>query len=119
MTAAFDQRDTLSYTWRIQAGERETLNIPVLDEADDPASVDGWTVDAVIKDRPGGILLHAFAGANAVIESGTVRLVVPAATSRAWVWRNGWWRLVVINPANPDDPAAYRLVQGPVVVDPD
>jgi hypothetical protein len=115
-----DQKDTLTFAWRIEAGERETLDIPVLDDADDPAAIDGWTVDCVIKDRPGGTVLHTFAGDNAqILPGGVVHLVIPAPVSALWAWRSGWWRLIVSNPSiNEDDPPAYRIVQGPVVVDP-
>lgn len=120
MTSLEQQRDTLHYPWRIEAGERETLDIPVLDDADDPASIDGWHIDAVIKDRPGGQVLFRFEEENAqILTGGVVRLVVPAPVSDLWVWRSGWWRLVISNPSiNEFDPPAYRIVQGPVVVDP-
>lgn len=116
-----DQRDTLDYAWRIEAGERATLQIPILSEGNSLFPVTGWTVDAKIKTRPGGPVLHTFPPEQAHIFGGGafVELVIPAATSAAWVWRTGWWRLVLIDPTNPDDPATYRLVQGPVVVDPD
>lgn len=113
--------DTLEFTWRVEQGEREQLVIPVLDDTA-AANITGWTVDAQIKNRAGGDTLYTWpAGLAYVSASGTsVTITIPAAVSAAWVWRIGWWRVVITDPASdPDDPTVHRIIEGPLVIDPD
>jgi hypothetical protein len=113
--------DTKIEGWRVEKGERETLTFPVLDVAGEPFPIDGWEVTATIRDRPGGTLLYTFPAEQAVVNSdeNTVQLVLPAPVSTAWSWWTGWYSIFIQDPdTDPDDPAAYRVLAGPFVVDP-
>jgi hypothetical protein len=112
--------DTLNWTWRIEAGERETLDVPIfLGDGTTPKDVSGYTVDAVIKTEAGGSLLYAFPTEHISIDESVVTLLIPAPISAAWVWSVGWWRLVITAPSpDPLDPESDRVVQGAFIVDP-
>lgn len=116
MTSAVD---TVNYGWRIEQGEREALDVPVLDNGV-PRVVTGWTIDAVIKDRPGGTVLYTFPASGISVAGHVVTLTVPGPVSAAWTWTVGWWRLKVTAP-NPDsaNPETYRVTKGPFLVDRD
>lgn len=112
---------TTEQAWRITANQRETRTFDVF-EGNLEVDVTGWDVDAKIRTRPGGLVLHTFPADRAVIDAGgQVVLTIPAPVSAAWAWTSGWYRIRVSDPASPDpdDPAASRVLQGPLVVDPD
>lgn len=114
--------DTTTWPWRVEAGEREVLVIPVLDDANAEYSIAGWTVDAQIKTQPGGIPLYTWPAEHAQItdDGTTVTLTIPAAVSTAWMFREGWYRVEVTDPdSDPADPNTQRILQGPFEVDPD
>lgn len=114
MTAALG--DTTDYVWRVEQGEREPLDIPVLDN-DEPRDVTGWTIDAVIKTEPGGEVLHTFTPEQITVVSNVVTLTVPGPVSAAWTWTIGWWRVKITPPdSDPDDPETERIVKGPFLV---
>jgi hypothetical protein len=113
--------DTKIAAWRVEKGERETLTFPVLDAGGDPFPIDGWTVVATVRDRPDGTLLYTFPAGQAVVNSdeNTVDLLVPAPVSALWTWWIGWYSVFIHDPAtDPDDPAIYRVLAGPLIVDP-
>lgn len=108
--------------WQINANAREQRTFDVLNGADDEVDITGWTVDARIRTRPGGITLHTFPDEMIEVDpSGQVTLTIPAPTSAAWAWPTGWYRIRVEDPDSPDadNPDASRTLQGPVVVNPD
>lgn len=113
--------DTTSAPWRIAANTRETRSFDVLNGEDGDVTITGWTVDARIRTRPGGIVLWTFPAEFVSIETpGTVVLTVPAPVSAGWAWTTGWYRIVVSDPASPEgNPDASRVLQGVVVIDPD
>lgn len=113
--------DTTSYTWRIEAGERERLSIPVLTAESAAADLTGYTIDAKIKTAQGsGVVLYDFPPEHITVEDGTISLLIPAPVSAAWFWSIGWWRVLITAPVvDPDDPDTHRIVQGPFIVDPD
>jgi hypothetical protein len=113
--------DTTTYGWRIEAGERSEISFPVLDSAGDEVDVEGWTVDAKIRTRPGGTVLYTFPTDYVSIDSsGTVTVTIPAPVSKAWAFTAGWYRVVITDPdSSLDDPDSQRVVQGVVVIDPD
>lgn len=113
--------DTKIEPWRVEKGEREPLSFPVLQPNGTAFPIDGWEVTATIRDRPGGTLLYTFPAGHAVVNSdeNTVELLVPAPVSTAWTWWTGWYAVEISDPAtDPDDPATYRVLAGPLVVDP-
>lgn len=109
--------DTLTWPWRIEQGEIETLTIPVLDGDDAAVTVTGWTVDAAVKTGPGGPVLYTWPAELAVAAGTTVTLTIPPAVSSAWVWRSAYYRVKVVDPG--DATQVHRILQGPIVVDPD
>lgn len=113
--------DTTVFGWRLEAGERAEISFPVVDADDVPVDVEGWTVDAKIRTRPGGTVLYTFPADYVSIDSsGLVTVTIPAPVSAAWVFTNGWYRVVITDPnSSPDDPNAQRVLQGVVVIDPD
>lgn len=115
MTAALTG-DTTEYAWRVEQGEREVLEIPVLDNGV-PRDVTGWTISAVIKTEPGGTTLYTFPAEQINVVSNVITLTVPGPVSAAWTWTVAWWRLKITAPApDPDDPEAYRVIKGPFLV---
>lgn len=112
---------TSELAWRVTANQRERRAFDVNDSAQQPVDVTGWTVDAKIRTRPGGTVLHTFPEDYASIDgSGQVVCVIPAPVSAVWAWTTGWYRIVVSDPDSPaDDPDRSRVLQGPLVVDPD
>jgi hypothetical protein len=115
MTAALSG-DTTEYAWRVEQGERERLEIPVLDNGT-PRDVTGWTVDAQIKTEPGGTVLYTFPASGIAIAGHLITLTVPAPVSAAWTWTVAWWRVVITEP-NPDplNPDSQRVIKGPFLV---
>lgn len=114
--------DTAEYSWRIEQGERESLLVPVLDGDGAPRDITGWVIDAQIKTRPGGATLYTWPDEDVTLDdSGAViTIVVPHPVSATWAFTSGWWRIVVSDPAsNPADPDVYRIIEGPLIVDPD
>lgn len=114
--------DTRTYAWRIRQGRRERLLIPVVDAAGANFSITGWTIDAKIKTRPGGTVLHTVPPGDLELSGDgfTLTLIIPAPVSEAWTWRTGWYRVKVTDPASdPADPTVERPIEGPVTVDPD
>lgn len=113
--------DTLEQAWRIEQGERETMTFPV-ENADGLFPIDGWDIEATIKTRPGGQLLYTFPAEHIVFDpdDNTVQLVIPGPVSALWTWTTGRYKVMITNPdTDPNDPATYRVLQGPLVIDPD
>jgi hypothetical protein len=120
MTAALTS-DTLTYSWRIEQGERERLEIPILNADGDPFVITGWTVDAKVKTEPGGTVLYTWPASSITIASNLLTLEIPGPVSAAWTWTTGWWRAVITepNPADPADPDVHRVIQGTFIMDRD
>lgn len=117
MTAALSTT-TRAYAWRISQGAREKLNIPILDGDGVPVTLTGYTVDAVIKDRPGGAVLYTWPAEDVETAGTAVSLTIPAPVSTAWTWSVGWYRVKLTAPgAEPDDPMTTRVLQGVIVLD--
>jgi hypothetical protein len=114
------QGDTLSFTWRLEQGEREQLDIPVLADGVAEFDLTGWTVDAQVKTAPGGKTLYTWPPELIHISGHTITLLVPGPVSQSWGWTTGWWRVVVTepSPADPADPDTFRIIQGSVLVVP-
>lgn len=113
--------DTLTYTWRVEQGERERLQIPILDGDGAPLTITGWTVDAKVKTGPSGAVLYTWPTAGVTIAGSLLTLEVPGPVSAAWTWSVGWWRVVITEPTpiDPDNPNAQRVIQGAFIVDRD
>jgi hypothetical protein len=112
--------DTKIEPWRVEKGERETLSFPILGGGE-PFPIDGWTVTATIHDRPAGTLLYTFPAGQVVVDpdENAVQLTVPAPVSATWAWWTGWYSVFITDPnTDLDDPATYRVLAGPLVVDP-
>lgn len=112
---------TTDQAWRVTANQREQRSFDVF-EGSTEVDITGWTIDARIRTRPGGAVLHTFPADHTVIDGdGRVVCTIPAPVSAAWAWTSGWYRIVVTDPdsPDPDDPARSRVLQGPLVVDPD
>lgn len=105
----------LTWTWTVEAGERTTLYVPVLDDNNQPLSITGWVVDAVVKDQPGGTVLHTFTTDEAMPDGSRVKLTLDETVTAAFTFRRAWYRVKVVDPVN----GPVRLVQGPFVVSPD
>lgn len=113
--------DTTDYTWFIEQGQIEHLNVPVTNNGA-PMSVTGWGVDVKIKANPGGPELYVFVPENIAVTGAsgtTIALTVPVEDSLEWDFSIGWFRVEITDPESEEDSlATYRVVQGPVVVDP-
>lgn len=115
--------DVTEYPWRVKAGQRNAMTFTILDDADDnPFPIPDWVVDAKIRAYPGGEVLYTWPDEFAQIVSAglRVRLTIPKPVSLAWRFTNGWYRLVATDPdSDPADPSSSRVIQGPLIVDPD
>lgn len=111
--------DTLVFDWEVEAGERETLTIPVLREGV-PFSVTGRLVDAAVKTRPGGVVLYTFPDEqwSISVDGFNVELVLPAAVTSAFAFTAAYYRVKVVEDV-PTDPDVQRLLQGAFLVSPD
>jgi hypothetical protein len=110
--------DVREYDWRVKQDTRELLTVPIIDDSGDPFLLDGWVVDAKIKDRPGGVVLYTWPEVDIYIDEDKVSLLIPAPVSRAWLWRAGWYRLKLVDPASSlTDPAISRVLQGAISID--
>jgi len=112
--------DTTTYTWYVPAGSLEQITFAILDAAG-PRPVPGWTVDAKIKDRPGGTVLHTFPTDMAVLsgDGTTATLTIPGDVSAAWAFTTAWFRVKVINPAPVVPVEQRRVLSGPLIVLPE
>lgn len=111
---------TPSVGWRINGGSRaqRTFSVVVPGTTND-VDVTGWAVDAKIRTRPGGDILHTFPADRAVVVDGQVQCTIPGPVSRVWAFTTGWYRIEITDPDSPvDDPENPRVLQGPFVVDP-
>lgn len=110
--------DTTEYRWTVEAGEDEILVVPVLDASGNPTSIAGGSVDARIKDRPGGTTYYEWPDELATIESGgtEVHLKVPATVSETWAFTSAWYRVVVTTPGG--SPTDQRILEGDFIVSP-
>lgn len=114
-----DAIDTARFVWCIEAGETEGLTIPVLDGGS-PLDITGWTVDAQIKRKPGGTAVYTFTPDLISTANSAVKLRLPPAASVGWTFTTAWFRVKLIDPTSPpSDPTIYRILQGPVVINPD
>ena len=110
---------TTESVWRIKANQRNTRTFTVLDKAQVAVDITGWTVDAALKSRPGGNVLHAFPVGEWSIVSGPlgqVKLTLSASTSAAFSFGYAWYRIRVVPPSADD---AQRILEGPMIVSPD
>lgn len=114
--------DTLVWPLTVEQGEKEVYPFPIL-LGGEAADVAGWTIDAKIKTRPGGPVLHTFiaTGENAevkILEGGTtLELTINPAVSAAWTWTSGWYRIKLTDPG--DATNVQRVVEGAFIVNQD
>ena len=104
--------------WRVEQGERESFTFPVVDNDDTAFPLAGWSVDAKVKDRPGGTTLYTFPGSAVSVVGNEITLTITAAASTAWTFTHGWFRVVIADD-DPDDPQKFRVIAGTLVIDPD
>lgn len=107
----------LVYNWTISQSELVKLQVPVTDGSGQAFDVTGWSVDAKIKDAPGGTVLYTWSNINIVVSGTTVTLIVPWTDSSTWTFTGGWYRVKIIHPT--DSSQVYRILQGIVQVQPD
>lgn len=117
-----DDTNTLYWPIRVEQGERKIEPFPIK-LGDDPFDATGWAVDAKIKVRPGGPVLHTFStgedgDARILADDGTkLQLTILPAVSMTWTWTTGWYRIKITDPN--DATNIQRIVQGPFIVDQD
>jgi hypothetical protein len=98
------------FDWLVEQDELIRLRIPVLDEAGALFDVTGWTVDAKIKTARGGSILHTWTSGDIDATGAYVTLTILPATSLAWPFRRGFFRVKVTNPG--DATQRYRILEG-------
>lgn len=109
MAATLTAGTALWYDWTTEQGELDQRSIPVL-LAGAPFDVTGWSVDAKIRVRPGGGVLHTWAPGDITAAGTNVILTILPATSLGWTFQRGWWRCKVIHPTDPTQ--VSRIIQG-------
>lgn len=105
------------YDWIAEQGELVHLQIPVLDSAGNPYTVNGWSVDARIEKYAGGPVLYSWSSGDITVSGSNVTLTILPATSLAWDFRRGWWRCRIAHPS--DATQIYRIAQGRFMLSPD
>lgn len=108
---------TTEYAWRVEQGEREQRSWPVtLGGAE--FDITGWTPSAVIRasHRQGAPVLYTWPAELITVEADELRLEIPAATSLAWTFEMGWYRIKI---AAPDQANVQRIASGVFVLDAD
>lgn len=114
MTMPSDGRST-DYCWFVEQGELVTLQIPILDSRGNVFDVTGWSVDAAIKaNANGGTFLYAFLSEDCAVSGCNVYLTILPATSMAWSFTVGWYRVKIISPT--DSTNIQRVLSGRIVV---
>lgn len=111
----------LRYDVTIDQGSDYQLTIPVLDDAGQPATVDGYLARAQIRRTAGDpAVLHSFtdSGGGLFPSGSTVTWTVPASVSTAWAFRHGVYDLELVDNSGAT-PATTRLAEGRVVVNPE
>lgn len=114
--------DTLVWPLTVEQGEKETYPFPIL-LGGEAANVANWVIDAKVKTRPGGPLLHAFVATGddpevKISDDGTaVELTILPAVSAAWTWTSGWYRIKLQDPG--DATNIQRVVEGAFMVNQD
>ena len=109
---------TLRYDLRINQGETFQLEIPVLDEDGDPASLAGLVAKGQIRAhaRSATVLYEwSLANTNIALVGNDVILTVPATVSSLWTFRTGEWSVELTDGAG----VATRLIEGVVIVHPE
>lgn len=106
----------LAYDLLINQGETWSIIFPVVDVANKPVTVTGWTAKAQIRGSETASVLYEWSATfgNIVVGTTTVTLSVPAATSAAWWWTSGLYDLDLTDTAG----RIYRIAQGAVRVSP-
>lgn len=105
-----------TYDWTTPQGALDRRSIPVFNSSG-LFPVDGWTVDAKIKDEPGGTVLHAWSLGDISAVGFYVTLTILPATSLGWAFVRGWYRVKVIHPS--DATQVSRILQGKFTVSDD
>jgi hypothetical protein len=108
---------TTEYAWRVEQGEREQRSWPVTLDGDE-YDITGWAVSAVIRasHRQGATVLYTWPAELIVITGDELRLEIPAATSLAWSFEMGWYRIKI---TAPDGVNTQRIASGVFVLDAD
>lgn len=102
------------YRWRVQRGESAGLLCPVTGAAGVPVDPTTWPTTAVVKNEPGGHVVHTFAGAGLTKTAEGVHLGFSAAETLAATWRRGWFEVVLTDPNNTTE--VSMIVHGLVTV---
>jgi hypothetical protein len=109
---------TLRYDLRINQGETFQLEVPVLDDDDDPASLAGLVARGQIRAhaRSAAVFYEwSLANSNIALDGNDVILTVPAAASSLWTFRTGSWSVELTDGAG----ITTRLIEGLVIVHPE
>lgn len=102
----------------IEQGTTWGIAFPLLDEADQPADLTGWSARAQVRTKVGdSTVLYEWSsdGGNIEVGNGRAILTVPPAVSSAWTWRKGVYDLELTSPSGD----VIRPVGGGVRVDPE
>jgi hypothetical protein len=105
-------------TWPMRFNQGATVDLLLTWTTDEkvPIDVTGWSAAMQVRTEPGGTLLASLSSGTGEITmggtAGTIRLLVAADVTTAWVWRRGVYDLLLTNP----DDQATRLLEGPASV---
>ena len=95
----------------IDQGSDYRLRIPILDDADHPVDVTGWSAVGQVRKDADSPLLHDLA----VTPTGTVVLLhIPGSASDGWTWTRARYDVKLLDPNG----VPTRLLEGTVKVRP-
>lgn len=107
----------LNRTLDIYKGATFSYDVFVVDDADVAIDITGYSATLVIEDECDGVVLHTASTGNSQLTitgaSGKVAIAIPAATTDAFTFTSGVYKLNVIDPSN--DPN-YLVMKGTVRV---
>lgn len=102
--------------WEIIKGDTFRILVPVLDDADAPADLDGWSAKAQVRRAEREPLLHEWSSTAAPTPTITVQptsllIHVDGAVTSAWTWTDA---LMSIEVREPSDGPTHTIAQGPI-----
>lgn len=97
--------------WWIIKGETYDIHVPVLDDAEQPVELTGYTAKAQVRRSEHETVLHEWAGADIECIGTEVVLHVIAAQTSVWTWTDA---LVAVEVYAPITSAPRVIAQGPI-----
>ena len=99
--------------WEIIKGDTCKILVPVLDDNDNPAELDGWSAKAQVRRSEREPLLHEWSSdaSTITVQATSLLIHVDGATTSAWPWTDALMSIEVREPAGGP---THTIAQGPI-----